>query len=368
MGCFESRCVVSGLPIHQGEPVWVILLMKHNRYGSEHHVLYPTSMWVPFAFPFEGKYNDYGNVENIVEDMNTKLLHKFFSENMKTIFTPEDAGRQKQYEEWDKISREKYYGPTYSDFSNFMASSPKNLEEWMDAFRNARQDINMNGRALTWVFVKKEFFRHIQMAWIKNSTEYSGWKYFFVKQLNGEKPTFAKIKKIITLDIIKWMKYIESVIEVKTAHKYFTLGLPQEKRIEECFDKSAEIWFLLHDWGRTGDYDEEIKKIEQLGLKPIGRNIFGEFMSNNDNVNSLIARDIYYGRERTIVDNYKFGWDERFVDIVAQMIMFSQGMSSMYIPIVPMSCGQGTPLAGHTYLSQKIIDYIEAYKKDRWKD
>ena len=77
MGCWNHTCAVSSMPIMAGEPVMVVPSLKIQ------------GVLNPFAFPFEGEYNDYGFIEpngwekhpqwNIIFD-STKFARKMVKE------------------------------------------------------------------------------------------------------------------------------------------------------------------------------------------------------------------------------------------------------------------------------------------------
>lgn len=89
MGHFSYNCKLSGLPITGGTPA-VLIVMKpvdnlHDysdenlrKYGHSHQCSNDTTMFKfkPVWFPIKGYYDDYGGLEGIQENDNTKLLEK----------------------------------------------------------------------------------------------------------------------------------------------------------------------------------------------------------------------------------------------------------------------------------------------------
>lgn len=66
MGCWNETCYVSKLPIYSGEEVVLILLRKNDVSHEElPHTSYVYEKYVPFGLPIYGKYDDYGNIEEI---------------------------------------------------------------------------------------------------------------------------------------------------------------------------------------------------------------------------------------------------------------------------------------------------------------
>lgn len=77
MGCWNATCGVSQLPILAGEKIRVFILepsMHSDR--SPNMTCYSTDHYTPLGIPFVAEYNDYGSVENSVENYNTEILHK----------------------------------------------------------------------------------------------------------------------------------------------------------------------------------------------------------------------------------------------------------------------------------------------------
>ena len=78
MGCWNATCNVTNLPICVGEKVVLIPLAKVKD-DCDFNACYPTDVFVPFALPLIGEYDDYGAIENIqTTDENKKhLLNDF---------------------------------------------------------------------------------------------------------------------------------------------------------------------------------------------------------------------------------------------------------------------------------------------------
>ena len=79
MGCWNETCGLSGLPITEGDKVkLVFLLPRYRSMTIEGLSSYcdSTSVLTPCLLPITGEYNDYGGIENIVEDWNTDIVFK----------------------------------------------------------------------------------------------------------------------------------------------------------------------------------------------------------------------------------------------------------------------------------------------------
>lgn len=82
MGSFNVACSISHLSIGPGEKCYFLPLIR-NKYGSidtQSNLISnegPSYFFWPFCFPIEGEYNDYGGMEELVHNANTKVIEKF---------------------------------------------------------------------------------------------------------------------------------------------------------------------------------------------------------------------------------------------------------------------------------------------------
>ena len=68
MGCWSVSCGISNIAITSGNECCIIpLIESSSEYGG----------YVPVSLPIFGRYNDYGGMEDIVEDENTKLIENY---------------------------------------------------------------------------------------------------------------------------------------------------------------------------------------------------------------------------------------------------------------------------------------------------
>lgn len=100
MGCWNGTCGVSNLPITHGTKVRGFILVP-NQYGEQKIPLgngpcYSTDLFVPMSIAIRGEYNDYGAMENIIEDTNTKLILKHINKQIKDgkLKLTEDEGEE----------------------------------------------------------------------------------------------------------------------------------------------------------------------------------------------------------------------------------------------------------------------------------
>ena len=88
MGCWNTTCGISGLPIHAGEEV-VVFLLTQNQYSFMEEFVYNDTYFKPCLLPFYGNYNDYGDVEDcygkgipvLLEALKAKLVEMEVGEN-----------------------------------------------------------------------------------------------------------------------------------------------------------------------------------------------------------------------------------------------------------------------------------------------
>lgn len=85
MGCFNVACSVSKLSIGNQRRVALIPLQPADVWNGKAHTIKPNSSYLhpneffnPLTFPIFGKYDDYGSMEEIEENSNTKAIEKHF--------------------------------------------------------------------------------------------------------------------------------------------------------------------------------------------------------------------------------------------------------------------------------------------------
>lgn len=93
MGSFYGTCSLTGLTLVNGSPTYAQLILPTwslDVYGCDDREAGcgekgmrvsndgALAEFVPFGFPIEGKYYDYGSIDNIVRDKNVEMLEEFF--------------------------------------------------------------------------------------------------------------------------------------------------------------------------------------------------------------------------------------------------------------------------------------------------
>jgi len=79
MGSWNATCGISHLPIFHGEKIRLFILLPNSLetlIHSPNSICNVGDIYSIIGMPIQAEYNDYGTVENIVEDFNTDFIHK----------------------------------------------------------------------------------------------------------------------------------------------------------------------------------------------------------------------------------------------------------------------------------------------------
>lgn len=96
MGCWNGTCFLSGMSIKSGDPIRLQLILSSSigkdnddfdpeKFTSEddpraiNGVCYANDIYSPFGFAISGEYNDYGSIENIKDNMASKILKEILN-------------------------------------------------------------------------------------------------------------------------------------------------------------------------------------------------------------------------------------------------------------------------------------------------
>jgi len=84
MGCFNVCCSISNLSIDAGDKIVFIPLIPNNYegenlVGTQSNLIYANCYFNPFSLPIIGQYDDYGSVELIEKNENTKVVGNMFN-------------------------------------------------------------------------------------------------------------------------------------------------------------------------------------------------------------------------------------------------------------------------------------------------
>ena len=102
MGCWNGTCMISNLPIIYGDEIKLVLIRKSysfDRLKVSGGYVYPSDAFTPSFLPINGKYNDYGMIENVDEDWNYNLIENVY----KDILSDEIIVDGNKKTEWNLI-------------------------------------------------------------------------------------------------------------------------------------------------------------------------------------------------------------------------------------------------------------------------
>lgn len=120
MGSFNVSCGISRLSINYGDRCALLPLIRspYNKNG----VIESTSMFVgyetifqPFCFPIFGTYDDYGSLEKIEKDSNTKAIEEYLGMSIENYVSLITDGRNNVYDK-------------FSNYCTILYDNPQNLD------------------------------------------------------------------------------------------------------------------------------------------------------------------------------------------------------------------------------------------------
>jgi hypothetical protein len=273
MGHFTHNCKLSGVPIKDNA---VLIVMKPNpsfkyidnelkKYGKSSMISNdgPRMKFLPVWFPIRGKYDDYGRLENIVEDDNTKIISEYYELDIKSIVDTITSGRKDDGFDGslDIIKKPKV-----------LPNGMKKGETHFDFYQRIMKDPMPNGG------------RYPQSP----NNDYR--VYRDGKYVSVSKEVYDADFKEIHDHYARYNKWKET--NPDTTDDY---GNPQyEERYKDLLSYSAmwvhgDVYQRLTDIENTDDYDKldlgTPELLEYLGFKEIGRD------TNNDRYNRVFEKD-----------------------------------------------------------------------------
>jgi len=252
MGSFYATCSITDLSLTYDDPTYIQLIVPlwiaHSPYKTgtdniEEKGLRVTNEgavgeYAPFGFPIEGKYDDYGQIKDIVRDRNVLMLEEFFNINIDDIIECASDDRWYRYgiknndKSWmvgenkmKHLNILKYMTTTYFRKEHYdYLSSDLLLDDnwWIDDIKKER--LPKMKKAL--VELEKAKSIHIpknEEYTIKDITEQdiedaSFWKYFEENMsLEEKKKHLVKIKNFVEnheLNAISGKFYIPSICSI----------------------------------------------------------------------------------------------------------------------------------------------------------
>src|SRR5579859_7955463 len=124
MGHFSHCCKLTGIPITSGSAVLIVMRPVRNlydnseeslkKYGSAYMCSNDTTRlkYVPVWYPIRGEYNEYGCMENIVEDDHTKIIENYYGLTIQQILDIVCSGRKDDgYDDALKVIKKPFVYP-----------------------------------------------------------------------------------------------------------------------------------------------------------------------------------------------------------------------------------------------------------------
>lgn len=288
MGSFYSSCSVSHMRLIDQKTSIQLLVPGYSTNLESYKSMIVSNdgcqaLYSPFAFPIHGTYYDYGRIDNIIEDKNTKMLEEYFNMSISEIIS--FIGRERDVPE-----------------------SAKNVE-----FYNK----------LSMTFIRTEVLEHLESGWDKidlvSPKQYSNdyyisefIKYQFNESVNAEnikrrfdeltkKEKLSEEENVEISDLLsEMMSTLKSsfnkpscYISCPTSNNMFNILKIDESFKDDILKQSCFLNKLGHGLGRTlmpSDYGTQ-------------EDNFSETYKLNELVNDLLVEDM----KRHNVD---YGYDE----------------------------------------------------------
>lgn len=440
MGCFSVCCGVTRLSITCGdECVFIPLTTKEvyrmrgmNPYDIEKerkhytevaatsNLIHNDEIFEPAGFPIFGTYDDYGSIEDIVEDENTKAIENHFGMSIEEFMEMATEGRRSPYD-------------SYSVFCERFFSNPKDLEygtSVADFLQHLGFNNNTNEKVVVEpgekefkVFWKEDGAKQTPKTYDNNDKEqflddylertgeYLGLKdielfnelyciggmfvlkdvYEFYSQNNDETkgnlkycemtPAFAKKNGFVETDEggiwvcgdIKYDENKETTNGQKTREiKDFVTAC---KRFGKKIDVSDFKTFDIQDWNKFNYIEhgiDEIKKIRKMSeeINKIKSVDIGTTAGGNVFLKGICKKYLYYLDEYEMLGNI---YAEELLkgNLVDDYFNFTRFLRAMYltnIVFIPTFCGAqcGCRKAEIklSYITNEIVKKREEERKD----
>ena len=131
MGCFDSNCCITGLPITYKDPIKMGLISS----VSEDHVCHVGDAYQFWTLPISGRYNDYGSIEEIPDE--DQQLMDIFINLLKPGFRDHEEYSRKFFEDNHRVR-------TSIDYWNALSSNDIEYDPERE-IRYARNEWIKNG-------------------------------------------------------------------------------------------------------------------------------------------------------------------------------------------------------------------------------
>jgi len=84
MGCWNGTDGFGGMPIRANEKVKTVIIQNNVHMPPASGFCSLIGYAMPISFPIDAQYNDYGSLENISDDLSSKMLFSFLSDELKS--------------------------------------------------------------------------------------------------------------------------------------------------------------------------------------------------------------------------------------------------------------------------------------------
>lgn len=321
---FDATCFLSGLPIKHGDKVRFFIINEVDKNSSFHNtIIHPDSLYKLVTMPISGEYYDYGAIEKIEHNANTRHIEQVFqSMEKKNNFSYKEADFVKKYEKHSieyytqVISRAKncILNTGYSDSKNDIMHTLCHEDAYRAVIRTEKLNLNEE--------------RERRSEWNKEAKPY------VVK--NKHTASWANLLSEEKEEIDSWNKWIRP--------------LSKDKDLSYRIDSGWGYEFCSYQ-ERAKNKDEFFsKKYPQLVSLPKIESVFNDTNSYNYFVSRITCEgsySTYWFNElycRPFVE--KFEQDQLVVDstewsswrqTLAEFILFIDGMKNLrkfYVPFI----------------------------------
>ena len=340
MGSWSVYCGTSNIAITAGQEC-VLLPLKKSDGGESEYLPY-----LPATLPIFGEYDDYGGLENIKQDENTKLIEEHFGIsilNFTKIFT--DWVTYQRSEMKDVIKNMRNY-EEMKDWK-FMFIDKK-VYDFMSTHTTEKGHLDFGNRELL-TLLGFEYVGKNEKGPTSDPKRFSQeWKYG--KKLFYSDGTWLQYGKNESIyyfnDLTGWAKSSSLTHYVKLPEDKMWIGEKSKHQLWKIFDKGKQkellTWVIGGKYSRIDEYLDMAKFLEsEYSLKP----------------------DSAKAKPKTLVDKYIVNI-AIFGDILAELVTYRFNMHCMsghfapFILYLTPQCGEQSE---HQILLNKFAEINKGY-------
>lgn len=283
MGCWSVNCGISNIAINYGQECVILPLIENSTaYGG----------YVPTTLPIYGVYNDYGSLEQIVDDENTQLLESLLGITISELVTFLVDGKftYNRSEVEPIIEKLKERG-TYSNVENwrFMWINKK-VYEFMSVSLDTYSKGNLS-------FGTPQMLTLLGFSLVEKSDSFTNYdpKRFDQKWTKDNFEIYSDGNNLLTLEnqyVYSFGKgdhaSIETYFEVpEELHHLKTKNKSEAWRILNPKEQKKILGYVLGDMGYALDLSETLRLL--TGLKPSPKTINEHYLNNLDTYGDKLA-------------------------------------------------------------------------------